>query len=179
MRPARTYPKPLADLVAPALGPALAAQGFTGGDVVASWPEIVGERLASASRPLRVEWPRHRDAPGGYGRSGREPAALVVRVEGAFALELQHLAPLVLERVNAVYGWRCVGRLVLKQGPTGATRAAPRRPASPDPVSLRRIEDKVGALESEPLRAALTRLGCEVVGSEASSADGMSLPQSS
>ena len=61
-----------------------------------------------------------------------EPATLVVRVESAFALEMQHLAPIVIERVNAHYGWRCVGRLVLKQGPVRRrpTRPAPR--AGPD-----------------------------------------------
>ena len=57
-----------------------------------------------------------------------EPATLVVRVESAFALELQHLAPLLIERINAHYGWRCVGRLVLKQGPVRAAQAgAPAR----------------------------------------------------
>ena len=59
-----------------------------------------------------------------------EPATLIVRVESAFALELQHLAPLVIERVNAHYGWRCVGRLVLKQGPV--PRPRPARPAPPE-----------------------------------------------
>ena len=121
---ARPRPRPLADLIEPTLGAALAAQGFSGHDIVASWPDIVGERLGAASRPLKVEWPRRR--PGESGRS--EPATLIVRVEGAFAIELQHMAPLVVERINAVYGWRCIGRIVLKQGPVGrAARMPPRR----------------------------------------------------
>ena len=53
----------------------------------------------------------------------------MIRVEGAFALELQHLAPIVIERVNTYYGWRCIGKLVLKQGPV--RRAEKKRPAPP------------------------------------------------
>src|SRR5690349_1550800 len=114
--------RPLAELIEATLEPTLAAQGFSGHDIVASWPDLVGERLGAASRPVKVEWPRRR-----AGETGRpEAATLVVRVEGAFALELQHTAPLVLERINAVYGWRCIGRLVLKQGPVGREARRPR-----------------------------------------------------
>ena len=50
----------LGDLVAPALGKALAARGFAAADVVMAWREIVGERLAAASEPSALEWPRGR-----------------------------------------------------------------------------------------------------------------------
>ena len=152
-------PKPLADLLAPVLGPALAAQGFTGGDVISAWPEIVGERLAARSRPLRVEWPRRR---AGQGAEPRDPATLILRVESAFALELQHLAPVVLERINAVYGWRCVGKLVLKQGPVA--RAGQRRRSEPvlSAADRNRVAEAVASVGAEPLREALSRLGCAV-----------------
>lgn len=148
--------RPLADLLAPTLGPVLAAQGFTGHDIVASWPDLVGERLGAASRPVKVEWPRRRQ--GDTGRS--EPATLIVRVDSAFALELQHMAPLVIERINAVYGWRCIGRLVLKQGPVGREARRP-RPAPPVPSAddCRRVAAATAAVEAEGLRDALTRLG--------------------
>lgn len=148
--------RPLADLIEPTLGTALAAQGFTGHEIVSSWPDLVGERLGGASRPVKVDWPRRR--PGETGRS--EPATLVIRVESAFALELQHMAPLVIERINAVYGWRCIGKLVLKQGPVGreARRA---RPAPPIPTAedCRRVAVATAPVAEDGLRAALTRLG--------------------
>ncbi len=171
-------PKPLADLVGPLLGPALASQGFTGSDIVASWPEIVGERLAAASRPIKVEWPRRRGGPETIGRP--EPATLVVRVTGAFALEIQHSAPLILERINAVYGWRCVGRLVLKQGPV-ASRPTPRRAAAASEGDRRRVAAAVSGLDAEPLRRALERLGCAMAAAGAEprpdeAASGIALP---
>jgi hypothetical protein len=155
-------PKPLADLIDACLGPALAAQGFAASDIIVAWPEIVGERLARFTQPLRIEWPR-----GGAARdrdTRPEPATIVVRVESAFALEMQHLAPIVLERVNAHYGWRCVGRVVLKQGPVKRD-IAPARPALVlTEEDRRRVADAVGDVDEDALRGALERLGQAVVG---------------
>jgi hypothetical protein len=149
--------KPLADLIDNCLAPALAAQGFAGRAIVSLWPEIVGERLAARSRPLKIDWPRRRPAPG----ETSEPATLVVRVEGAFALEMQQLGPLVLERVNTHLGWRAVGKLVLKQGPVEAPLPkAP--PPPPDPAIVRQVARQVANIADPELRAALERLGCSV-----------------
>jgi hypothetical protein len=150
-------PKPLADFIDSCLGPALRAQGFAASDVITAWPEIAGDRLATFSRPVRLEWPR-RGRPDPDARP--EPAALIVRVESAFALELQHLAPLLIERVNAHYGWRCVGKLVLKQGPVRRPEAARRSAAAPLPEAARaRIADAIAGVDEAGLRGALDRLG--------------------
>ena len=109
------------------LGPSLARQGFATSDVIVAWPEIVGERLAAFTQPLKIEWKRK--SPDADPEARPEPAVLVVRVESAFALEMQHLAPVVIERVNTHYGWRCIGRLVLKQGPV--RRPEKKRPPAP------------------------------------------------
>jgi hypothetical protein len=159
---ARPRLRPLADLLETTLGPVLAAQGFTEHDIVAAWPDLVGERLGTASLPLKVEWPRRR--PGETGRS--EPATLVVRVEGAFAIELQHMAPLVVERINAIYGWRCIGRIVLKQGPVGRAARKPKPiPPLPSADDCRRVAVATSGVAAEPLREALTRLGHAVAAS--------------
>jgi hypothetical protein len=125
----------LADLTAKAMDPVLAKQGFGAADIILNWEDIVGERLARYCEPVKLQWPA-RPAKGEPGM-GQEPASLVVRVEGGFAIELQHVSPLVIERVNAHLGWRCIGRLLLRQGDVlrgGASRATPR--TVPDPYSL-------------------------------------------
>lgn len=145
--------KPLADLIDHCLAPALAAQGFADRSIVALWPQMVGERLATHSRPLKIDWPRRRGAPG----EASEPATLVVRVESAFALDLQQLAPLVTERVNTHLGWRAIGRIVLKQGPVEA-RSRETRPA-PDPALQAEIAAGLTGISDPGLKAALARLG--------------------
>ena len=159
----RPRPRPLADLIAPMLGPFLAARGFSDQELLASWPEIVGERLAAYSSPAKVDWPR-RDRAEALDRRP-DPATLVVRVESAFALELQHLAPIVLERVNAYYGWRCVGRLVLKQGPVARGRRAASRPSAQaaSAEGQRRVAAALAGLPGDGLSLALGRLGREVM----------------
>lgn len=159
-RPQRRRPwsQPLADLATPALAPALARYGFDEAGLLLLWPEIVGARLAGRCEPSRLQWPQRRvrdEKP--------EAATLLVRVESAFALDLQHQAPTVVERINAHYGWRCVGRLALRQGPI--RRPPPGRPPirPPGEASVAAARQAAGAVADEALREALVRLGSRVL----------------
>lgn len=154
-------PRPLADLVAPCLGPVLARQGFGEADVLLRWDDIVGADLAERCRPVKLQWRRRGaaadpDVP-------TEPATLVVRVEGAFALMLQHLAPVVLERVNGYLGWRCVGRLVLKQGPLVALPIRPAKPRRNEGRGRTRAAGLTAGVDHPGLREALIAFGSKVL----------------
>ena len=137
----------------------LARQGFSESTLILHWNDIVGERLAATSSPIKLQWPS-RPA----GRSPDEPprpATLLVRVEGAFAIELQHSADQVLARINAHLGWRCVGRLALRQGPIERAAAAGRgRPLGA--AELAAAAERVTGIADDGLREALARLGAHV-----------------
>ena len=155
------WSRPLADLVQTAIDPALRRQGFGQSGLVLFWDDIVGERLAAISRPVKVQWPARQHGRAAEGNP--VPATLIVRVDTGFALELQHLAPIVIERVNAHFGWRCVSRLQLKQGPVAAPPFV-RHGARPlDKAAEAASETIVGSGMDEPLRLALTRLGARVL----------------
>ena len=156
--PFKRVTRPLAELVDACIAPVLAAQGFAASDIVVGWPEIVGERLAPFSEPVKVQWPRR---PGGPDMPA-EPATLIVRVESAFALEVQHLAPIIIERVNARYGWRCIGRLAFRQGPVGRQRNKKPDLKAPSPAAVADAASRLGAFENEGLRDALARLGAGI-----------------
>ena len=160
------WSRPLADLVGQAIDPVLARQGFSQSDILLFWDEIVGERLASMSEPISLRWP-----PRGAGGKDRrfEPATLVVRVESGFALELQHLAPLVIERINAHLGFACVARLSLKQGPLARQRVARAPAPPPSAAALAAAADSVGDIGDESLRHALIRLGARIFQRDAKS----------
>ena len=88
----------------------------------------------------------------------------MVRVEGVFALELQHLAPVVIQRINAHYGWACIGKLVLKQG--RVHQAVRKRVVPPlDPVKRGEVALAVSSIDDDALRDALDRLGVAIVAS--------------
>lgn len=157
-------PQPIADLLDLCLAPSLRARGFAESSIIAVWPEIVGSRLALFSRPLKIEWKKRRNAQEYEGHS--EPATLVILVESAFALDLQHMAPTIIERINTHYGWRCVNNLVFKQGPV----ARPDRPVKKArilaPEEQERIQDAVKDIKDERLRNALAHLGEAVLASK-------------
>jgi hypothetical protein len=138
-------------LLPPELKAAFRQRGFVEAAVVNEWSSIVGERLAGMCCPERLT------------RDG----ALRVRAQGSAAPELQHLAPQVLERVAAFFGYAAANRLVIVHGPPATrptSRRAPPRPLSP--VEAKALEASLEPVEDERLREALERLGRMVLGSD-------------
>ncbi|MEE2694369.1 MAG: DUF721 domain-containing protein [Pseudomonadota bacterium] len=76
-------------------------RGFYQASILTNWSEIVGEEMASRSCPEKI-------SKGGV---------LTVRVEGSFALELQHIEPQLLDRIATHFGHKAVSRISLRQGP--------------------------------------------------------------
>jgi hypothetical protein len=151
---AKSYARPLADLVRRTLADTFARQGFASIELVTHWNDIVGSEIAPHCEPLRLKWPRGGEV------EAPEPATLVLRVEGPIAIEIQHLAPVILERVNQFFGWRAVGRLALRQAPLARRPARQVRPA-PDPQAAARIAATLD-IGDEDLRNALARLGAAI-----------------
>ncbi|KLK91237.1 hypothetical protein AA309_21440 [Microvirga vignae] len=163
MRQPRPLARPLSEFLDACLSPSLAAQGFATSDIIMTWPDIVGERLAAFTQPLKIEWKRK--PPHADPEARPEPATLVIRVESAFALELQHMAPTVIDRVNTYYGWRCIGKIVLKQGPV--RRIEKKKPPAPalTTEAKAKVSSAIQDIEEDGLKAALDRLGQAIVSS--------------
>ena len=167
---ARVGGRPLADWVDGCIAPTLARFGFGEVDIVSGWADIAGPRISGFCEPVAIRWPRRNAAakvprPAAGGREadpepggGRAPATLVVRVEGAFALELQHLAPQLVARINAHLGWRCIGKLALRQAPLVGRPPRP-APPPPAPAAVARARELTADIADDALRDALTRLG--------------------
>src|SRR5262245_44089797 len=128
----------------------LGRHGLAEGALIADWASIVGAVIAERSLPLRLSF------TGGERREG----TLHVRVSGALALELQHLEPQILERINGFFGYRAVGRLKIHQGPVPVERRVRREPQAPlAPAVETEIGSLVAAVEDDQLRQALLELG--------------------
>jgi hypothetical protein len=152
-KPSKSYPQPLRDFVRPCLGDVFARQGFASGELITRWVEIVGEEIAAMAEPLKLQWPRTGEEA--------EPATLLLRVEGPPAIEVQHLAPVILERVNRYLGWRAVGRIGIRQAPL-ARRPSAIRPAGPSAAETATVAATLGGIDDAALRDALARLGAAV-----------------
>jgi len=150
----RPFAKPLRDLIPKVVSDSFNRQGFASAELVTRWTEIVGVEIAAHSEPIKVQWVRPADG------EEREPGTLVLRVEGPSAIEIQHLANVVCERVNRFFGWRAVDRLALRQAPLrrGERKAVP----AADPAAAARVAETLSDIGDEDLRQALARLGAAV-----------------
>ena len=154
-KPGPISAKPLSILLSDVFTDAYAKQGFAARELVTRWSEIAGPEIARHSEPLKIQWPRPVEG------QPQEPATLVLRVEGPMALEIQHSADVILQRVNRFFGWSAVGKLAFRQAPLSRVRR-PARPGPPDPKSVAKVEESLGDIEDEQLKSALARLGAAI-----------------
>lgn len=154
-KPSKPYPRPLAEFLADCVGEAFARQGFASTELVTHWPEIVGREIAEHAQPVKLNWPRRHDP------DHTEPATLVLRAEGPAAIEIQHLAPVILAQVNRFLGWRAVRRISLRQAPLSRPRKTDRKPA-PSREATEAEKGRLTGIADDELRDALARLGAAV-----------------
>ncbi len=134
-------PRPIAALLPAITGPAFRRRSPAAARLLADWEAIVGPALASVTAPERCV-----------------AGTLSLACAGPVALELQHLAPKLIERINTHLGRSLVTRLRFHQVPLSP---------SPRPPTARTIGPEVeealrARLDSFPegaLREALERLG--------------------
>ncbi len=143
-------------------------RGFGQNHILAHWPAIIGEALAEFSSPEKLAFPRMPNE----GRGPQEGATLTIRVDGPVALEIRHLEPQIIERINRYYGYSAVARLKLVQGPLPPRPKSRRKKFRPLTQSERDTLIHSLAPISEPdVRSALERLGQRILGTSARQAD--------
>lgn len=158
----------LASMLPKVTAPIFKKRGFAEAGILTDWPAIVGEHLARHTMPEKIA----------FARGARSAGTLHIVTESAFAPELQHLEPQVLERINGYFGYFAVAKLRIQHGrvvrapldpdrqaggrrsatlSTGGTDGSPGTPAvSPA------VRQATAGIADEPLRAALERLGSAV-----------------
>lgn len=158
MRKPKGGPRAIGSFIAKALDPAARARGFATTALLSDWRAIAGADLARYTMPDRIIWPRRQEereqAPSRGHKS--EGATLVLRIEGPRAIEVQHRAAQILERVNTYFGYRAVTEMRFLQAPI--SRAAP-RVATPRPQLPAYTLPKTAAIRDKGLARALSRLG--------------------
>jgi len=128
--------------------------GFVQGAVVSRWKEIVGERYAKVSVPESIRFPTGRKSGG----------VLTLLVDGAHAPLLQHIAPMVMERVNRFFGYEAVNRIVFRQGRLPAEAPRPKR-VEPKPVP-RELGEGLREIADPELRACLESLAVRLASAD-------------
>lgn len=161
-KPKRSYgARPLADLIGKTMAPVVRKRGFANLDLIANWPELVGSDYAETTQPDKIVWPRLKNADG---EDQFAPATLHIRVSGKQALFLQHEIPLILERLNVFFGYAAIGQIRLIQKPLQKLYTPHRyEPPTLTPRQEVKLNKLTDGVEDDRLRAALTRLGKEII----------------
>lgn len=134
-------------------GACFARHGHGYAELLTRWPAIVGEELASITRPERL-------------RRAEQGSTLIVRTREGLGLEVQHQAARLIERINQYFGYGVVTSIRVVQGglaePVARTIQAPARDVNHE------VDRRVDRVCDPRLKAALRRLGCSLAVSNTS-----------
>jgi|SRR5579884_1427890 len=146
-------PRAAGELVGDIGGQSFRRFGFVQHSIVSRWAEIVGERYAKASCPESIKFPAGKKAGG----------VMTLLVDGAHAPLIQHLTPMIVERVNRFFGYAAINRIVFNQGKPPAPAPRPQRP------QLRPVPKELGEglreVADPELRACLESLAAQIAAS--------------
>ena len=145
-------PRPIASTLDRLIARSGHRRGFAEAGLLVDWASIMGERIGQCTAPERLA----------RGRGG-EPGTLHLRVQPGWATEIQHLAPMILEKINGYLGYDAVRRLVLKQGSAGQPQKRPVQPPPPSEAEQERLAAAVSDVADPELASALLDLGRAVL----------------
>lgn len=142
-----------------AIKPALKQRGFAESRLLTDWPYIVGEALASQTSVQRIRFPKNSQSDG----------VLYVEVyHSGLAAELVYMAPVILEKIAAYFGYKAVASIKWVQRP-GYQKPKPpsiKEPQEASEQSQIKIHQMVGAVDDDAVKLALKKLGTHVLGAE-------------
>jgi hypothetical protein len=131
-------------------------RGFAEAGLITEWAAIVGAGIAAMSQPATLVFPR----------GERKGGVLTIRCGGAAALELQHLKPQILDRINSHFGYAAIRDIRFQQGDLRTTARSARRrdSAAPSPKDIAAVDATLTAVPDGALRETLQRLGVAIRG---------------
>lgn len=130
-------PRPLAAVLPPLVRPAFRKRSPATAQVLADWEAIMGPAIAAVTTPRKLF-----------------TGTLTISCVGPVAMELQHLAPTLIGRINAHMGQVIVSRLRFVQDLQPPKPPQPARKPATEAASR-----AVAGLPEGPLRDALEQLG--------------------
>jgi hypothetical protein len=157
----RTSAKGVGELAPGVLAPVIGKRVGLDVNLRMAWPDVVGEKVASCTQVLRIDWPR---------RTGEDdpfkPGTLVLACEPSRALFIEADSTVLRGRINVFLGFQAIGKLKFEQraGANGLKSPvkAPKQRLKPNSAQVEREREKLNDLPEGPVRDAFARLGAAV-----------------
>jgi hypothetical protein len=145
-------PKTLSECIVPITKPVFKMHGLAGTRIITEWRSIVGGNLADHCIPQKLSFPAGKKTGG----------TLSISVENGYATELQHMQPVILERLATYFGYKAVTRITISHtyAPEAKTPAASITFESLPPDCIKLTE----TVEDKELQAALASIAKTLCG---------------
>lgn len=145
------FPTTLHKAAETAARPAFKQYGIVQARLTSDWRHIVGSVLVEKVLPISIRFPKGQ----------RDNGTLYLAVAPGWALDIQHLEPVILEKIATYFGYRAIAKLHLIQRPLPFSPKKPVKPFSPVLSSTAQIklETTTVNITDPALKAALQKLG--------------------
>lgn len=93
--------------------PLFIKRGFAENRIITDWNLIAGEHIGKFSNPRRLSFRQNTSSDG----------TLFVEVYNSIsAMEMEHLAPVIIEKISLYFGYKAVNKIKIIQNPGGGSR---------------------------------------------------------
>ena len=152
--------RPISDSVARLTKGTFTRKFISLGRILSSWPEIVGEDMASRSQPLKLHYRKPKTA------TEKPNAALDIAVSSADATSLHYQKDLILERINQIFGERWITAIRFVHTAANTEDSDFKLPLSSIPLTVAdktAVNEVVSTVEDPEIRKRLEKLGQDVL----------------
>ncbi len=136
-------------------------EGFVWAVILQGWPLVVGDAYKDMVLPQKLQFPK--------GKTTEGTLSVLVENSGA-AMLVQHLQPVILERVNRYFGYKALTKMVMRQGvfpsKTELTKFSFKKERPLTGAEKEEIEGLLKTFPEGPLREALKNFGESLLKSE-------------
>jgi hypothetical protein len=133
----------LGRIVAKVVKPVMRKRGFYDVDIISDWENIVGPEWAKQTSPHKLSFNAHT----------RRSGTLHILVAPGASVLIQHIEPMIIDRVNTYFGFEAVNRLKIIHGHVVAQQSAALKKPKID-IPLPEVD-----IEDPDLKLALQRFG--------------------
>lgn len=148
-------PRALSQTINRLTKPLLGRHGMVRGTLLTKWHDVIGKDLSAHTSPEKII----------FARDGKSGGTLHLRCDsGAFATQVQHQEPQIIDRINTFFGYKAIVKIKLIQAPLASKR--PPRVKPPKPLSKQKSQElsqTIASVEDDELRAILHRLGTSIL----------------
>lgn len=140
-------PQPISKLIPKLIKPIIQQKGGATAGLLSKWSDIIGEDLSLFTRPGKITYPKRVLGAG----------TLQIDVDPRVALEVSHMTPILLDRINTYYGYPAVSKIKIISKPFSV-----KIPAKHSVIIEKKPSETymqaVSGIEDEHLRQALINL---------------------